>query len=104
MNNQMMGPSVNLSDIIFRPVEAYKLVFIYLILLNWYYTKFKSNTIISSVSGGIDSLFLSMINEPAGKYDTNVADALQNHLFEFRMSDGSVIATDLAAANINRGR
>jgi peroxidase len=38
------------------------------------------------------------------KYDTHFADVLQNHLFEVTLSDGSVIAIDLAATNINRGR
>jgi peroxidase len=45
-----------------------------------------------------------MVNEPASRFDTNFADTLQNHLFEFRLSDGSVVAIDLAATNINRGR
>ena len=45
-----------------------------------------------------------LINEPSSKYDTNFADTLQNRLFESRLSDGSVIAIDLAATNINRGR
>lgn len=55
-------------------------------------------------SGGIDSLVLGLLNEPASKYDANIADALQNRLFEVRLGDGSVIAVDLAATNINRGR
>lgn len=38
------------------------------------------------------------------KFDTHFADTLQNHLFEVKLSDGSVIAIDLAATNINRGR
>lgn len=44
------------------------------------------------------------MNEAASKYDANIADALQNRLFEVRLGDGSVIAVDLAATNINRGR
>jgi peroxidase len=52
----------------------------------------------------MESILRGMINEPVSKYDTNFADTLQNHLFESRLSDGSVIAIDLAATNINRGR
>lgn len=47
---------------------------------------------------------MGLINEPAQKFDTNVVDTLQNRLFEFRLSDNSVVAIDLAATNINRGR
>jgi hypothetical protein len=79
-NNQVTG-AVNLQDIIFRPVEAY-----------------------NAPAGGIDSIFLGLFNEPASKFDTSFADTLQNHLFEFRLSDNSVIAIDLPATNINRGR
>lgn len=56
------------------------------------------------MTGGIESIFLGLLNEPAAKYDSNLADTLQNHLFEFRLSDGSIQALDLLAANINRGR
>lgn len=56
------------------------------------------------MTGGIESIFLGLINEPASKYDTNMADTLQHHLFEFVASDGSIRAIDLLAANINRGR
>jgi len=45
-----------------------------------------------------------LINEPPSRFDTNIADVLQNRLFEFKLSDNSVIAFDLAAVNINRGR
>lgn len=58
----------------------------------------------SQAAGGIESLFRSLINEPPSRFDTNIADVLQNHLFEFKLSDNSVIAFDLAAVNINRGR
>ena len=47
---------------------------------------------------------MGLINEPASKVDLNFADTLQNHLFEFQLSDGSVFAVDLLATNINRGR
>ena len=56
------------------------------------------------MTGGIESIFMGLINEPVAKYDTNMADTLQNHLFEFVGSDGSIRAIDLLAANINRGR
>ena len=45
-----------------------------------------------------------MVNEEASRFDTAFADTLQNHLFEAKLSDGSVVAIDLAATNINRGR
>jgi len=73
--------TVNLGDIIFRPVEAF-----------------------NAQAGGLDSILLGLTNEPTSKYDTNFADALQNHLFEVQLSDGTAIAIDLAATNINRGR
>lgn len=58
----------------------------------------------SKEAGGIDSLFLSIINEPPSKFDTHIADHLQNHLFEIKVSVDTVLADDLAALNINRGR
>lgn len=58
----------------------------------------------SGQAGGIDSILIGLTNEPASKYDTHFADALQNRLFEVTLSDGSAIAIDLAATNINRGR
>ena len=51
----------------------------------------------------MDSLLLGLINDPASQFDTSLASTLQNRLFEFPLSDGSVIAIDLAATNINRG-
>jgi peroxidase len=45
-----------------------------------------------------------LLNDPAGKYDTNMNDHLQNHLFEFPLSDGTIQAVDLFAANVQRGR
>ena len=62
------------------------------------------NFSISFNNGGVDSIFLGLINEPAAKYDNNVVDTLQNHLFEFIGADGSIQAFDLATLNINRGR
>lgn len=44
------------------------------------------------------------MNDESAKYDTHIADTLQNHLFEFKLSDGSSVAVDLAATNVNRGR
>ena len=55
-------------------------------------------------AGGIDSIFLGLLDEPSSKYDTSLVDTLQNHLFESVQPDGSVIAFDLASLNINRGR
>jgi peroxidase len=45
-----------------------------------------------------------MINDAASRFDPNVADTLQNRLFEFATGDGNVIAVDLVATNVNRGR
>ncbi len=45
-----------------------------------------------------------MINDPPSRFDTNIADHFQNHLFEVKVSANMVIASDLAAVNINRGR
>jgi peroxidase len=73
--------STNLIDIIFRPAEAFNVA-----------------------SGGLDSIMLGLISEPASKFDSKFADTIQNRLFEVKLSDGSVIAIDLAATNINRGR
>ena len=47
---------------------------------------------------------MGLANEPAARFDPNVADTLQNHLFEFRQQDGSIEAVDLIAVNILRGR
>jgi len=47
---------------------------------------------------------LGLTNQPAYKYDTNLADNLQNHLFRTVLPDNSVFELDLAASNINRGR
>lgn len=69
-----------------------------LILLNKY------KLISSEQAGGIDTILLGLANEPMAKFDTHFADTLQNHLFEVKLSDGSSIAIDLAATNINRGR
>jgi peroxidase len=53
--------------------------------------------------GGLEAIFMGLLSQPTSKFDANVVDHLQNHLFEF--TDGSdVIALDLPATNINRGR
>ena len=52
----------------------------------------------------MDSIFLGLINDPSSKFDSNVADTLQNHLFEVKNSDGTTEAVDLLATNVNRGR
>ena len=47
---------------------------------------------------------MGLIVDPSAKYDPSVTDTLQNRLFEGRSSDGSIVAVDLVATNINRGR
>jgi peroxidase len=47
---------------------------------------------------------LGLLNDASSRFDTNLVNTLQNRLFEVTLSDGSVIALDLAATNINRGR
>ena len=44
-----------------------------------------------------------MLNEPAWKFGT-YSNLMQNHLFEFTNTDGSLFANDLLATNLNRGR
>jgi peroxidase len=44
------------------------------------------------------------MNDASSKYDLSLVDTLQNHLFEVVQDDGVVVAIDLAAANIQRGR
>jgi peroxidase len=73
---------VNLSEIIFDSTEAYST---------------------SLGLGGIESIFMGLLSQPTSKFDSNIVDHLQNHLFEFN-DGGSVIALDLPATNINRGR
>lgn len=58
----------------------------------------------SSGAGGLDSIFLGLLNDPAAKFDSQLSNTLQNHLFEVKNSDGSTEAVDLLATNINRGR
>jgi len=72
---------VGLDKILFRPVEAY-----------------------NEKTGGIDGFLFGLLNDQAAKYDNSFADTLHNHLFEFKLQDGTPIAVDLAATNINRGR
>lgn len=54
--------------------------------------------------GGVEAIFIGLLDQPTAKFDGSLADTLQNHLFEFADEDGSTIALDLAATNINRGR
>jgi peroxidase len=49
-------------------------------------------------------MLIGLIMDPSARFDPNVADTLQNRLFEFVVGDGSVVAVDLVATNINRGR
>ena len=44
------------------------------------------------------------MNDVSSKYDLSLVDTLQNHLFEVVDDDGVVVAIDLAATNIQRGR
>ena len=65
---------------------------------------FDFDFVLSTQAGGLESILLGLINDPAAQFDTNLASTLQNRLFEVSLSDGSVIANDLAATNINRGK
>lgn len=47
---------------------------------------------------------MGLLNEGSSKFDSNVADTLQHHLFEVKNSDGTTEAVDLFATNVNRGR
>lgn len=49
-------------------------------------------------------MFVGLLNDLSGKYDLSLADNLQNHLQEFTDENGVVVALDLAAYNIQRGR
>lgn len=70
-----------LKEMTFRTVEAY-----------------------NTQQGGLESILLGLVSDRPSKCDTHFGNTLQNHLFEIRLSDGSRIAVDLAATNINRGR
>lgn len=47
---------------------------------------------------------MGLLSQPTSRFDANLVDTLQNHLFEFVDENGQAIALDLAATNINRGR
>lgn len=81
--HQNVNSPVNLSSIIFDVTEA-------------------TNTAFGV--GGVEAIFIGLLDQPTAKFDGSLADTLQNHLFEFADEDGSTIALDLAATNINRGR
>lgn len=55
---------------------------------------------------GLESILFGLVNDQAAKVDLNVADTLQNLLFQKLTSTGQVDTPpiDLAATNINRGR
>lgn len=72
---------VDLSSILFRPVEAF-----------------------NAQMGGLESILAGLLNDAAMKFDTSFSDVMQNHLFEFKGVDGRNVALDLIAININRGR
>ncbi len=51
----------------------------------------------------MESLFIGLLNDLAGKSDFALVDTLQNHLEEFN-DTGVIVALDLATYNIQRGR
>jgi len=83
LNHQNINSVVELSSIIFDVTEA-------------------TNT--SGGLGGLEKIFMGLLEQPTSKFDSSVVDTLQNHLFEFNDGNGGIIALDLAATNINRGR
>lgn len=50
-------------------------------------------------AGGLESILNGLLNEPILKFDTNIADALQNRLF-----DNVRFPIDLPAINVLRAR
>jgi hypothetical protein len=96
--------TLNVSQTIFNTHEAFEYVF----KLNHDTTKKHSIKFLltekSAKADGVESIFLGMLSDAAAKYDTNIMDTLQNHLFEFTDASGNTQANDLLALNINRGR
>lgn len=78
--NQNMSAAVSLFDMIFQVDEAYNAQY-----------------------NGMESLFIGLLNDLAGKADFSLVDTLQNHLEEFN-ENGTLVALDLATYNIQRGR
>jgi peroxidase len=72
-----------LSEIIFRPHEAY-----------------------NKKKGGLDTIIEGLLYTPSAKYDAVFSEALRNHLFEVmkRQTPSQTKRLDLLAININRGR
>ena len=66
--------------------------------------KIFKHQLISAGKSGIESIFAGLVNDKSSFSDLSIADTLQNHLFERVEADGSIVAIDLAATNINRGR
>lgn len=81
--HNLVASTVNLSAIIFNSNEAY------------------NN---EGGLGGIEKIFMGLLQQPTSKFDASFVDTLQNRLFETTDESGNVVALDLAATNINRGR
>lgn len=98
-NQHQIIEEIPLSDVIFRPIEAY-----------------------NQPMGGLDTLIMGFLITPASKFDSILNDVLRNHLFEASSVNQQgrkenlekknthlrfVVETkrfDLLAININRGR
>lgn len=74
---------ISLSQLLFRPFEAY-----------------------NQQMGGLDTLIFGLLLTPASKFDSMVNDVLRNHLFEAETVNPQAQTKrfDLTAININRGR
>ena len=64
-SQHQMIDEIPLSQVIFRPTEAY-----------------------NQQMGGIDTLVMGFLLTPAAKFDIMVNDVLRNHLFEIKTADG----------------
>jgi len=83
INHLSVNAPLNLSAIIFDSTESYNTAY---------------------GLGGIEAIFMGLLNQPTAKFDSAMVDTLRNHLFEFEDENGDVFALDLAATNINRAR
>jgi hypothetical protein len=75
-----------------------------MILFSIYFCYLIFSFFVVASNDGIESIFMGLLNDHSSKYDLSLVDTLQNHLFEFTDANGVVIALDLAATNIQRGR
>ena len=55
----------------------------------------------SAAKGGLDTIFMGLLNEQCGKSDLAIGSILQNSLLDIPNAKAPI---DLAAYNINRGR